>query len=587
MGMSRRPANMKDLVLNHDGIDSQDLSGNSQGAGNTDSEEAVVCTPQNQPIEVSFTCPSVDARRVKSAKKPSGGSGRQQRGSLVNHNATPSRQSWPANRKHLCNSKVPMLRLRPSKLSGGAKKRPANDDGVSETQDEADTIAMMSQDHCDLADENVEPNADALFEYTQTQTQGDGATNELCTQMSMDLFLADSQDTSMDFVKQSEPVETGPHNKRTKYDSLDGITRFHQMTQAMAIPNPFIANPTNEPAQTFRIKSLVEQVCTSSMQRRKYAVEFAEVSVLGKGDFSMVARAVQKTDGQTYAVKQTSRPLYSTNLVIQALREVQALAAIPTHPNVLRFYSAWLEQDCTRLYIQTECCDALKNQNICPMEFGADLSRALAHVHGVGIMHGDVKPENVLIRRHATATLQNRPDFVLADFGLACRMHADDLGANVTDGDCRYLCPEILQSGGAPGFSRRHGTEALAAVDMFAFGMSLLEVSLFGKTRDEGSATSNLNDTKTLRQRVLEGELEDASSGLSCALQDALLDNNLLPQIIKMCVRAEPHQRPTAETVSRMFETESSAASVETRALKARIEALEKENNRLHALLGS
>ena len=97
-------------------------------------------------------------------------------------------------------------------------------------------------------------------------------------------------------------------------------------------------------------------------------------------------------------------------------------------------------------------------------EIGADealgtarsLLQALAYVHRAGIVHGDLKPGNVLLRKPG--------EVVLADFGVAEFANAQDPAADRPAGTPLYLAPE--QFSGSPPSTR---------TDLFAAGAILWE----------------------------------------------------------------------------------------------------------------
>lgn len=104
--------------------------------------------------------------------------------------------------------------------------------------------------------------------------------------------------------------------------------------------------------------------------------------------------------------------------------------------------------------------------------------RALSHVHEVGYVHFDIKPDNILICDDSDFDGTN---VVIADFGLACRIsEAVDWFAGTTG----YQAPEVLRE-------KDCGKE----VDMWSLGVTVYELLMnklpFGRVR-VGEANCNL-----------------------------------------------------------------------------------------------
>jgi serine/threonine protein kinase len=76
----------------------------------------------------------------------------------------------------------------------------------------------------------------------------------------------------------------------------------------------------------------------------RYKREFDEVGLLSSGSFGQVFRATNKMDGFNYAVKRVpfNATGFSSDSVQQVVREVHCLA-VCDHPNVVRYYTSWLE----------------------------------------------------------------------------------------------------------------------------------------------------------------------------------------------------------------------------------------------------
>nr|GFC75564.1 Wee1-like protein kinase [Tanacetum cinerariifolium] len=80
-----------------------------------------------------------------------------------------------------------------------------------------------------------------------------------------------------------------------------------------------------------------------------------EIERIGTGNFSYVFKVLKRIDGCMYAVKRSIKKLYQDTERKKALMEVQALAALGYHDNIVGYNTSWFENE--YLYIQMELCD--------------------------------------------------------------------------------------------------------------------------------------------------------------------------------------------------------------------------------------
>jgi hypothetical protein len=169
---------------------------------------------------------------------------------------------------------------------------------------------------------------------------------------------------------------------------------------------------------------------------------------------------------------------------VRAEREAKAAAAL-RHPRCQRIYS--LARDSGHVYIAYEYVpgrtmrEALATGQLDDrraIEISAQVLEALAHAHGRGVVHRDVKPSNVLLAEGESV------DVRLLDFGLAQMAEFDTLTAfGDVPGTLGYVSPERLL-----------GQPATEAADVWAVGVMLWE-SLTGRhpfRRQSLSETSRL-----------------------------------------------------------------------------------------------
>jgi serine/threonine-protein kinase len=147
------------------------------------------------------------------------------------------------------------------------------------------------------------------------------------------------------------------------------------------------------------------------------------------------------------------------------LREAR-LAARLSHPNVVSVFDAGEEDG--RPYIVMEHVDGetvaelLARRGRLPPEEARDLAlqaaRGLAHAHSAGLVHRDVKPQNLLLRKDGTLKI--------ADFGIARAAEGTALTqAGTVLGTAAYLAPE-----------QALGNEVTAAADVYSLGAVLYEM---------------------------------------------------------------------------------------------------------------
>ncbi len=172
-----------------------------------------------------------------------------------------------------------------------------------------------------------------------------------------------------------------------------------------------------------------------------------DLSPLGRGGFADVYLARQAHLHRFVAAKVFRVTLDDRTAGDQFRAECQAVGRLHGHPNVIAVYEANVLPDGTP-YLVTEHCDGslqrlLESQGLLPADrvtaLGLDVARALLFAHSEGVLHGDVTPQNVLLRASGAP--------VLADFGLAVLR---DYQGNVASGFTpAHAAPETVRYDGA------------------------------------------------------------------------------------------------------------------------------------------
>ncbi|XP_067446658.1 wee1-like protein kinase [Thunnus thynnus] len=221
----------------------------------------------------------------------------------------------------------------------------------------------------------------------------------------------------------------------------------------------------------------------SNMMSR-YTSEFLELEKIGCGEFGAVFKCVKRLDGCIYAIKRSKKPLAGSVDEQNALREVYAHAVLGQHPHVVRYYSAWAEDD--HMLIQNEYCNGgtlsdVIAENYRRLSYLSELelkdlllqvTRGLKYIHSTSLVHMDIKPSNIFISRKSVASCDECDDddglttsvvYKIGDLGHVTRVN----NPQVEEGDSRYLANEVLQE----------NYSNLMKADIFALALTVVSAS--------------------------------------------------------------------------------------------------------------
>ncbi|XP_061773954.1 wee1-like protein kinase 2 isoform X2 [Nerophis ophidion] len=214
----------------------------------------------------------------------------------------------------------------------------------------------------------------------------------------------------------------------------------------------------------------------------RYESDFLELERIGVGEFGTVYKCVKRLDGCLYAIKRSRRPLAGSADEKLALKEVYAHAVLGHHPHVVRYYSAWAEED--HMIIQNEYCnggslsDVIRAKEMFSEAELKDLilqvSLGLKYIHSLGLVHLDIKPSNIFICQRSVSSALGEGESEEEDershpAGVVYKI--GDLGhvtstnnPQVEEGDSRFLAIEVLHE----------DYSNLPMADIFALGLTAL-----------------------------------------------------------------------------------------------------------------
>lgn len=191
------------------------------------------------------------------------------------------------------------------------------------------------------------------------------------------------------------------------------------------------------------------------------------LALAGTGGMARVYKAYDIKMERLVALKVMRREFADdTKLFSRFVDEARAAAQLD-NAHLIRVYDWNATSDRTLCYIAMEYVPGRDLRQI--MELGGsfppsmatrialEACEALAEAHSHGIVHGDIKPSNILLRRNGHA--------VVSDFGVA-RMGFRNRGTTAsTAGTLPYMSPEQMD-----------GVQAGPASDLFALGVTLFEL---------------------------------------------------------------------------------------------------------------
>lgn len=201
------------------------------------------------------------------------------------------------------------------------------------------------------------------------------------------------------------------------------------------------------------------------------------VQLLGEGGFGQVFEAWDERLCRSIAIKRlkaSSAPQRSDNLIREA-----RLAASLKHPAFVQIFSVDGDGDQQSILMElvrgSTLSQQLQTHRACQadaisiekaLDITLQIAQAMAEAHGAGLIHGDIKPSNLM--------LEISGEVRILDFGLACRIdplateslasreYAEHEGGQ---GTIAYLAPERMQ-----------GQHPSAASDIYALGAVLYEL---------------------------------------------------------------------------------------------------------------
>jgi len=230
------------------------------------------------------------------------------------------------------------------------------------------------------------------------------------------------------------------------------------------------------------VKNTNEVRKATDFEGNKTINEYSIIAELGRGAYGKVKLAVNNYTNDTCAVKIMKKSILKRGTGEQVVQREIAVMKKLRHKNVVPLYEVLDDPEAEKIYLVMKYIDngtmvnVRSNDCTCnPLPLATatrylrQLVSGLQYLHKHGVIHRDLKPDNILLETSGTV--------YLTDFGVSEIVSSESGGISGTEGTPVFLAPELLS--GEP------GTVAGPPVDVWALGVTFY-LAVFGKAPFKG-----------------------------------------------------------------------------------------------------
>ena len=318
-----------------------------------------------------------------------------------------------------------------------------------------------------------------------------------------------------------------------------------------------------------RLANRLQDSARKAVSKAKQLGQYALESKIGAGAFGTVYRGRHAMMRRPVAVKLLDTEQATENSIARFEREVQLTCQL-THPNTISIYDYGRTPEGI-FYYAMELLEGLSLHELIqkhgrlPEERAIHILRqacdSLAEAHEKGLIHRDVKPDNIFLTRRG-----NIPDFVkVLDFGLVKARNTDGqvelTGGNVTLGTPLYMSPEAVEQ--PQNVNAQSDLYSLGAV---GFYLVTGETLFFGATVGEVLLQQVRNEPEKPSTRLQQPFSTDFEELLMCCLAKKPAQRPAsareLERALSHCATASQWGRDEAETWWKRFDNDHAESTL-------------------------
>ena len=258
-----------------------------------------------------------------------------------------------------------------------------------------------------------------------------------------------------------------------------------------------------------------------SMEERYTILE-----ALGSGGFGSVYKAHDTMLHREVALKRLDKSLGEDELREQLLREARVLAAMQ-HPNIVSIYDISSKTDCDDIVmelLQGVSLDKLVKRHLLQMSdfknVAGQILQALASAHAAGVLHCDIKPENIML----CLASEDHYEAKIYDFGMSPPPGEKGTTTKLL-GSIYVMAPELFDGG-----------QPTPQTDLYALGCVLYYL-LVGVYPFQGDSSVQVMASHITGNYVSVAQYRPDISPALCFWLDSLLGKDLSERV-ESCKKA-------------------------------------------------